>query len=171
MHRNERRVLSSAEFEAAVNKVITADTVADATRQPNISEEAGACNLSAVWACVRILSETVGTLPMHLYQRTKKGRERQYQHPCHHLVQKPNGYSTRFDLMHHLMISCALLGQWVCADLPRQILSAAASQAHPPGPHRTDPLRQRRALLSAGRRRVAPERRYHPPAGTLDQWL
>lgn len=106
--RGERR-MTSAEFEAAVNKVIMADTVADATRQPNISEE-GALNLSAVWACVRILSETVGTLPMHLYQRTPKGRERQYDHPCHHLVQKPNSYSTRFDLMHHLMISCALWG-------------------------------------------------------------
>ena len=38
-HRNERRDLTSAEFEAAVNKVITADTVADATRQPYITEE------------------------------------------------------------------------------------------------------------------------------------
>lgn len=106
--RNERR-MSSAEFAAAVNKVLTADMVADATRQPNITEE-GALNLSAVWACVRILSETVGTLPMHLYRRTNKGRERQYDHPCHYLVQKPSSYSTRFDLMHHLMISCALWG-------------------------------------------------------------
>lgn len=101
--------MTSAEFEAAVNRVITADTVADAVKQPYITEE-GALNLTAVWACVRILSETVGTLPMHLYQRTEKGRERQYKHPCYHIVQKPNSYSTRFDLMHHLMISCALWG-------------------------------------------------------------
>lgn len=47
---------------------------------------------------------------MHLYRRTSKGRERQYDHPCHHLVQIPNSYSTRFDLMHHLMVSCALWG-------------------------------------------------------------
>ncbi len=72
-----QRQLTSAEFEAAVNKVITADTVADATRQPYITEE-GALNLTAVWACVRILSETVGTLPLHLYRRTVRGRERQY---------------------------------------------------------------------------------------------
>lgn len=108
-HRNERRDLTSAAFEAAVNKAITADTVADATHQPYITEE-GALNLTAVWACVRILSETVGTLPMHLYRRTANGRERQYDHPCHHLVRIPNSYSTRFDLMHHLMVSCALWG-------------------------------------------------------------
>lgn len=57
--RKERRDISSAEFEAAVNKVISADTVADATRDIYITEE-GALNFTAVWACVRILSETVG---------------------------------------------------------------------------------------------------------------
>lgn len=107
--RKERRDISSAEFEAAVNKVISADTVADATREVYITEE-GALNLTAVWACVRILSETVGTLPLHLYRRTERGRERQYGHPCHRLAQAPNNHATRFDLMHHLMISCALWG-------------------------------------------------------------
>lgn len=106
--RSEERVVS-AEFENAVNKALTADTVADATRKPYITEE-GALNLSAVWACVRILSETVGTLPIHLYKRTEKGRERQYAHACHKLLQLPNSFSNRFDLMHHLMISCALWG-------------------------------------------------------------
>lgn len=106
--RSEERVVS-AEFENAVNKALTADTVADATRKPYITEE-GALNLSAVWACVRILSETVGTLPIHLYKRTDKGRERQYAHACHKLLQIPNSFSNRFDLMHHLMISCALWG-------------------------------------------------------------
>lgn len=105
---SEQRIVS-AEFENAVNKALTADTVADATRKPYISEE-GALNLSAVWACVRILSETVGTLPIHLYKRTDKGRERQYSHACHKLLQLPNSFSNRFDLMHHLMISCALWG-------------------------------------------------------------
>ena len=46
LHRGERRDISSAEFEAAVNKVITADTVADATRLPYITEE-DALNLTA----------------------------------------------------------------------------------------------------------------------------
>ena len=59
---------------------------------------------------MRILSETDGTLTLQLYRRTERGRERQYDHLCHRLVQAPNSYSTRFDLMHHLMVSCALWG-------------------------------------------------------------
>ncbi len=100
---------TSAEMEDAINHVLTADTIADAVSKPYITEE-GALNLSAVWACVRILSETVGTLPVHLYQRTAQGRERQYKHPCRRLLQQPNSYSNRFDLMHHLMVSTALWG-------------------------------------------------------------
>lgn len=101
---------SSSEFEAAVNQVLTAQAVSDAqAERPLISSE-GALNLSAVWACVRILSETVGTLPIHLYKRTEDGRERQYNHPCHRVLLSPNSYINRFDLMHHLMVSCALWG-------------------------------------------------------------
>ncbi len=101
---------SSSEFEAAVNQVLTAQAVSDAQAdRPLISSE-GALNLSAVWACVRILSETVGTLPIHLYKRTEDGRERQYNHPCHRVLLSPNSYINRFDLMHHLMVSVALWG-------------------------------------------------------------
>lgn len=37
LHIDDRRDISSAGFEAAVNKVITADTVANATHQPYIT--------------------------------------------------------------------------------------------------------------------------------------
>ena len=116
--RTERRVISS-EFEAAVNKALTADMVADKTSRPIITLE-GSLALTAVWACVRILSETVGTLPIHLYRRMLKGRERQYAHPSAHIFQRPNDYSTRFDLMHFLMIDLLYaLGKRLCPHLPR----------------------------------------------------
>lgn len=105
----EKRNIPIDDIEKAVNKVITEQTVADNVRKPYISEE-GSLNLSAVWACVRILSETVGTLPIHLYKRTSSGREREDLHPCNLIIQTPNGYSNRFDLMHHLMVSVALWG-------------------------------------------------------------
>ena len=107
--KSEQRDYTSAEFENAVNKALTADVVKDATSRPAISQEAS-LSLSAVWACVRILSETVGILPIHLYKRTDRGRERQYTHPCHHILQTPNSYSNRYDLMHFLMISVTLWG-------------------------------------------------------------
>lgn len=139
--RAEQRFDASAEFEGAVNHVLTADTVADAARKPYISEE-GALNLSAVWACVRILSDTVGTLPIHLYKRTDKGRERQYTHPCHRLLQLPNPFSNRFDLMHHLMTSCALW-QRLCPNLSGQQTSPSAIAIVAPRPCRAYAYHQR----------------------------
>lgn len=59
---------------------------------------------------LRILSETVGTLPVHLYKRTAKGREKAAGHPCIHILHKPNSYISRFGLLHHLMVSCTLWG-------------------------------------------------------------
>ncbi len=105
----ERRT-NSGELESAINRVLTAQAVADGGgSKPFISEE-GSLNLSAVWACVRILSETVGTLPIHLYKRSEGGRTREYEHPCYLLLKQPNSYCSRFDLMHHLMVSVALWG-------------------------------------------------------------
>ena len=107
--RGEKRT-SSEEFEAAVNAALLSDTVHDvATGRPYVSEE-GALNLSAVWACVRILSETVGTLPIHLYRRTSAGREQVREHPCSFILSRPNAYTSRFALLHHLMVSCTLWG-------------------------------------------------------------
>lgn len=108
LSRGEKRMTSS-EFESAVNQTLLADTVSDNTRAVFVSEESSLA-ISAVWACVRILSETVGTLPIHLYQRTRNGREKAKGHPCSQLLQKPNSYLTRFSLMHHLMICCTLWG-------------------------------------------------------------
>lgn len=92
-----------------MNAAILSDTVSDSVRKPIISEE-GSLNLSAVWACVRILSETVGTLPIHLYKKTSGGREQVGSHPCSLILSKPNSYTSRFALLHHLMVSCTLWG-------------------------------------------------------------
>ncbi|SEA06824.1 hypothetical protein SAMN05444145_101450 [Alistipes timonensis JC136] len=65
--RDESRILSD-EFENAVNKALTADK----TSSPAITQESSLA-LTAVWACVRILSETVGILPIHLYRQPIMG--------------------------------------------------------------------------------------------------
>lgn len=108
LFRGEKRV-SSSEFEHAVNEVLLANTVADSTRKHYPTEE-GSLAISAVWACVRILSETVGTLPIHLYHKTTSGREQCSGHPCGTILQKPNDYASRSALLQHLMIGCTLWG-------------------------------------------------------------
>ena len=48
--------------------------------------EWSALQVSAVYACIRILSETVATIPLHLYRRLDRGKERAYDHPLYDIL-------------------------------------------------------------------------------------
>lgn len=68
-----------------------------------------AMQTTAVYACVRILSETLAALPLQLYRYTPGGKERVYDHPLYHLLHdEPNPEMTSFifreTLMSHLLI-------------------------------------------------------------------
>lgn len=68
-----------------------------------------AMQTTAVYACVRILSETLAALPLQLYRYTAGGKERVYDHPLYHLLHdEPNPEMTSFifreTLMSHLLI-------------------------------------------------------------------
>ena len=63
----------------------------------------------AVYACVRVLSEAIAQLPLHVYQYTENGKERVPQHPLYFLLHdQPNSEMTSFvfreTLMSHLLI-------------------------------------------------------------------
>lgn len=64
---------------------------------------------TVVYACVRVLSETIASLPLHVYKYTDKGKERVQQHPLFYLLHdEPNPEMTSFvfreTLMSHLLI-------------------------------------------------------------------
>ena len=68
-----------------------------------------AMQTTAVYACVRILSETLASLPLQLYRYTPGGKERVYDHPLYHILHdEPNPEMTSFifreTLMSHLLI-------------------------------------------------------------------
>jgi HK97 family phage portal protein len=51
--------------------------------------------LSAVWACSRLISETISTLPLQVYERTPNGRRIAIDHPLYRILHlSPNNYST-----------------------------------------------------------------------------
>jgi HK97 family phage portal protein len=53
--------------------------------------------MAAVWACVRLISESVASLPLILYRRTEKGKERAVDHPLYNVFRlQPNPESTSF---------------------------------------------------------------------------
>ncbi len=68
-----------------------------------------AMQMTAVYACVRIISETIASLPLHTYQYTESGKEKMYTHPLYHLLHdEPNPEMTSFTfretLMSHLLL-------------------------------------------------------------------
>ena len=70
-----------------------------------------AMQLSAVWACVRLLSETVASLPVNVYRKTATGRELAPDHWLAVLMaRKPNRYQTKVEFFETLMLNLALHG-------------------------------------------------------------
>lgn len=64
---------------------------------------------TAVYSCVRVLSEAIAQLPLHLYKYNDKGKERVPNHPLYFLLHdEPNPEMTSFvfreTLMSHLLI-------------------------------------------------------------------
>ncbi len=71
-----------------------------------------ALRFSAVWACVRILSETLACMPFCLYRKKANGgREFVFDHPVARLFNKsPNAYQTAFEWREMLQAHLALRG-------------------------------------------------------------
>ncbi|WNN49868.1 phage portal protein [Siccibacter colletis] len=71
-----------------------------------------AIHLSAVWACVRLLSESVSTLPLKVYERQQDGsRKPATNHPAYQvLCRRPNSEMTPSRFMLMLVASICLRG-------------------------------------------------------------
>ena len=78
--------------------------------------EHSAMQLTAVYACVRILAEGVAGLPLHLYKCGKNGsREKAVDHPLYFLLHdEPNPEMTSFVFRETLMTHLLLYGNCYC---------------------------------------------------------
>ena len=71
--------------------------------------ERSAMQMTAVYSCVRILSEAIASLPLHLYEYTETGTAKATEHPLYSILHdEPNPEMTSFvfreTLMGHLLI-------------------------------------------------------------------
>ena len=71
--------------------------------------EKTALQTTAVYACVRILAETIALLPLHTYRYSPNGKEKAANHPLYYLLHsEPNPEMTSFvfreTLMGHLLL-------------------------------------------------------------------
>jgi HK97 family phage portal protein len=68
-------------------------------------------NLSAVFACVQIIAETVATLPLNVYRREGDGKFLSSDHPVARLFGRaPNGLQTPVEFLEQMTAHCLLRG-------------------------------------------------------------
>lgn len=67
--------------------------------------------LDAAWSCVRLISETIATLPLSMYERTSAGKALAPQHPLHFVIHdQPNADSTASVFWEALVAAMLLRG-------------------------------------------------------------
>lgn len=77
-----------------------------------VNEET-ALSVSAVWACIRLISQTVASLPLVVYRKTPNGRVIDTDHWLAKLMaSKPNQYQTRYEFWEHQVANLALHGNF-----------------------------------------------------------
>ncbi len=74
--------------------------------------ERTAMQTSAVYACVRVISESVASLPLHLYRYTDGGgKEKAIEHPLYHLMHdEPNPEMTAYSFFEAALTHLLLWG-------------------------------------------------------------
>ena len=77
-----------------------------------------ALQMSTVYACVRVIAETIASLPLHVYERTDTGSVKAYEHPLYFLLHdEPNSEMTSFVLRETLLSHLLLWGNAYCQIL------------------------------------------------------
>ena len=70
-----------------------------------------AMQISAFWAGVKLISETIGSMPFNLYRLTPEGREVASGHALHRvLTQRPNQYQTDVEFWESMALNLAISG-------------------------------------------------------------
>lgn len=74
-----------------------------------------AMQLSSVWACVKLISETVSSLPLTIYKMTPNGRKIDTNHPLSILFNgKVNRYQTKIEFFETVLLNLLTSGNAYC---------------------------------------------------------
>jgi len=135
--------------------------------------EQSVLRLSTVWACARLISETISTLPLGLYQRTSNGRVSATGHSLYNLIHaRPNADSTAAVFWEAMIASMLLRGNGFAEKkyLGNRLVSLEFLVPHRLYVSRDASGRRRyRYTDLAGKQREIPEQRiFRIPGFTLD---
>lgn len=126
--------------------------------------------LSTVWACVRIISETIPTLPLSLYERLPNGsRRKASDHPLHTLISSsPNQEMTAFNYWEAVIASLLLRGN---AYSEKKYIGGRLVALEFLMPQNVHPDRSGKFYIyreKGGSRKIPINRIFHIPAFSLD---
>ena len=80
-----------------------------------------AMRITAVWACVRVIAETIGSLPIGVYRRTRDGRELDRNHALYYLLHdSPNPDMSAFEFWELAAKSLCLQGNFYARIVTNQ---------------------------------------------------
>lgn len=97
--------------ELSVTQSMGWSSVGPTWAKVNIGEESQ-MRISAAYSAIRLIAETVGTMPLHLHRKTQQGRTRAIDHPLYDLVRhQPNPNMTAVEWKECMAVSLATLGQ------------------------------------------------------------
>ncbi len=70
-----------------------------------------AISIPAVWACIKVIAETIATLPCHVYERTDDKIIRTKNHNLNYLLHhSPNGYITKVNFFETILVHTLIYG-------------------------------------------------------------
>jgi len=89
---------------------IIGPTVYDEPSAVSVTEET-ALQVSGVWACVKLISETIASLPTNVYRKTPQGRQLANDFWFANLMnRKPNRYQTKVEFWETMVLNLVLYG-------------------------------------------------------------
>ena len=134
--------------------------------------------VSAAWACVRLISETLSTLPMHLHRSTPDGGKALASgHQLYHLLHsQPNANMSAVDFWQAYVASLLLKGNAYAEKRRAGGVITSIDFLHPDGVQRrvlrTGAIEWHYTDPATGQRRpIAEEDMWHTPAFSLDGQL
>ena len=65
--------------------------------------------LDAAWSCVRLISETIATLPLSMFERTTQGKRLASQHPLHFVIHDQPNVDSTASVFWEAMVAAMLL--------------------------------------------------------------
>lgn len=74
-----------------------------------------AMQISAVWACVKLIAETISSLPLTIYRKTDTGRKEAVNHPLSIMFSgKVNRYQTKIEFFETVLLNLLTTGNAYC---------------------------------------------------------